>query len=53
MVSKMGDKIKVTATMAPELVDWIDSQIAIRRFASRSHALEAVVSDRMNAEKAG
>ena len=51
MVSKMGDKIKVTATMDPELVDWIDSQIATRRFASRSHGLEVIVADAMNTEK--
>jgi len=51
MVSKMGDKIKVTATMDSELVDWIDSQIATRRFASRSHALEVIVADAMNTEE--
>jgi Arc/MetJ-type ribon-helix-helix transcriptional regulator len=51
MVSKMGDKIKVTVTMDPELVEWIDSQIATRRFASRSHALEVLVADRMDAEE--
>ncbi|MDD3565795.1 MAG: ribbon-helix-helix domain-containing protein [Candidatus Neomarinimicrobiota bacterium] len=51
MVSKMGDKIKVTVTMDPELVEWIDSQIATRRFASKSHALEVIVADRMEAEE--
>ena len=51
MVSKMGDKIKVTATMDPELVEWIDGQIQTRRFASRSHALEVIVADRMGAEE--
>lgn len=51
MVSKMGDKIKVTVTMDPELVAWIDSQIATRRFASKSHALGVIVADRMDAEE--
>lgn len=52
MVSKMGDKIKVTATIDPELVEWIDGQIQTRRFASRSHALEVIIADRMKEEKA-
>ncbi|MDD3710881.1 MAG: hypothetical protein PHH78_11270 [Methanothrix sp.] len=51
MVSKMGDKIKVTATMDPELVEWIDGQISTRRFASRSHALEVIVANAMDADE--
>jgi len=47
----IGDKVKVTATMDPELADWIDGQIKSRRFASRSHALEVAVSELMKAEK--
>jgi len=50
-MSMIGEKVKVTATMDPELTDWIDKKIKSRKFASRSHALEVAVSELMNAEK--
>ena len=50
-MSMIGEKVKVTATMDPELTDWIDKKIKSRMFASRSHALEVAVSELMNAEK--
>jgi Arc/MetJ-type ribon-helix-helix transcriptional regulator len=37
-------KIKVTASMNVELVDWMDAEVESRRFASRSHALEYAVA---------
>ena len=50
-MSMISDKVRVTATIDQELTDWIDEQIKLRRFASRSHALEVAVSELMNTEK--
>ena len=33
-------KVKVTASMDADLVEWIDKEVEGRRFASRTHALE-------------
>lgn len=33
-------KIKVSHTIDEELINWIDSEIKKKRFASRSHAIE-------------
>jgi Arc/MetJ-type ribon-helix-helix transcriptional regulator len=37
-------KIKVTASIDTDLVDWIDKQIGKRKFASRTHALEVGIA---------
>jgi Arc/MetJ-type ribon-helix-helix transcriptional regulator len=37
-------KVKVTASMDCDLVDWMDKQIEKRRFASRTHALEVAIA---------
>jgi Arc/MetJ-type ribon-helix-helix transcriptional regulator len=43
-LSYMGvAKVKVTASMHGDLVNWIDEQVTSRRFASRTHALEYAV----------
>lgn len=33
-------KVKVTASIDVDLVEWIDQEVGKRRFASRTHALE-------------
>jgi Arc/MetJ-type ribon-helix-helix transcriptional regulator len=33
-------KVKVTASIKGDLVDWIDKEVDKSRFASRTHALE-------------
>jgi Arc/MetJ-type ribon-helix-helix transcriptional regulator len=45
-----GKKVKITATMDPDLVEWIDEKVKSRRFASRSHALEVAVAELINSE---
>ena len=37
-------KVKVTASMTGDLVNWMDEQVNKRRFASRSHALEYAIT---------
>jgi Arc/MetJ-type ribon-helix-helix transcriptional regulator len=37
-------KIKVTASMDSDLVDWMDKEVEKRRFASRTHALEVAIA---------
>ena len=34
---------KVGVTIDPKLLSWVDSQVDIKRFASRSHAFEAAL----------
>jgi len=42
----MSDKkVKVTASMDGDLVDWMDKQIEKRRFATRTHALEDAIDN--------
>jgi Arc/MetJ-type ribon-helix-helix transcriptional regulator len=43
-------KVKVTASMKGELVNWIDEEIDKSRFASRTHALEYAVTKLREAE---
>ena len=43
-------KIKVTASMDADLVEWIDKQIGKRKFASRTHALEVGIAKLMEME---
>jgi len=46
-----GNKVKVTSTMLPELVEWIDERVASRRFGSRSHALEVAIIELRKSEE--
>ena len=43
------NKVKVTASMDADLVEWIDKEVETRRFASRTHALEVATSRLRNA----
>jgi Arc/MetJ-type ribon-helix-helix transcriptional regulator len=44
-------KIKVSHTIDEELVKWIDSEIAKKRFASRSHGIEFALKQLIESEK--
>lgn len=37
-------KVKVTASMKEDLVNWIDKEVDKCRFASRTHALEFAIT---------
>jgi Arc/MetJ-type ribon-helix-helix transcriptional regulator len=41
-------KVKVTASMDVDLVEWIDTEVENRRFASRTHALEVATAQLKN-----
>jgi Arc/MetJ-type ribon-helix-helix transcriptional regulator len=43
-------KVKVTASIKEDLVNWIDKEIDKSRFASRTHALEYAVTKLKEAE---
>jgi Arc/MetJ-type ribon-helix-helix transcriptional regulator len=43
-------KIKVSHTIDEDLVNWIDSEIKKKRFASRSHAIEYAVKQLIESE---
>lgn len=44
-------KVKVTASMKEELVEWIDTQVGKSRFASRTHALEYAITKLKEADR--
>jgi Arc/MetJ-type ribon-helix-helix transcriptional regulator len=46
-------KIKTSATLSKETVDWIDQMIAKKRFASRTHAIEYAIAQLIEDEKKG
>ena len=33
-------KVKLTVTVSPEMIHWIDEQVKLGRFAGRSHAVQ-------------
>lgn len=37
----VGNKIKLSVSLDPELVDWIDKEIYEKVYSSRSHAVES------------
>ena len=39
----MGKKRKTSVTIDEDLLDWIDKEMAQKRFASRSHAFEYAI----------
>jgi len=43
-------KVKVTASLKEDLVNWMDKEIDKRRFASRSHALEYAMTQLKDAD---
>lgn len=46
-------KIKQSHTINAELIKWIDSEIAKKRFGSRSHAIEYALKQLIDIEKPG
>jgi len=36
----MGKKIKTSIALDEDLLNWIDDQIKVKRFANRTHAIE-------------
>ncbi|MCX6670175.1 MAG: hypothetical protein NTV25_10300 [Methanothrix sp.] len=46
-------KVKVTASMDADLVNWMDKEIEKRRFASRTHALEVAIAQLRNGIEKG
>jgi len=43
-LGKMVRKIATSITVDKELLDWIDSEVDRKRFASRSHAFEYAIT---------
>lgn len=37
-------RVKVTATIDKELVEWLDGEVEKRRFRNRSHAIEYAIA---------
>jgi len=44
-------KAKISVSVDQELVDWIDEQIKNKRFASRSHAVDYILTFWITQEK--
>jgi len=42
---RLGKKIKTSVALDIDLIKWIDSQIAVKKFASRSHAVEYALEE--------
>lgn len=40
MKGVMGKKAIISVSLDPKLLSWVDGQVASKRFASRSHAVE-------------
>ena len=38
-------RVKVTATIDNELIEWIDKEVESRRFRNRSHAIEYAIAE--------
>ena len=46
-------KVKVTASIKEDLVDWIDKEVDKSRFASRTHAVEYALTKLKEADNLG
>lgn len=46
-------KERVSITIRKEFLKWLDSKVENLTYASRSHAVEALVAEKMKAEKKG
>lgn len=47
----MGKKLKTSIAMDEDLLEWIDSQIKTKRFATRTHAIEYAVQKLKDQDK--
>ncbi len=46
-------KERISITIRKEFLEWIDKKIEDLTYASRSHAIEALVADKIREEKEG
>jgi len=44
-------RLKVSATIDKELIEWLDQQVENRRFRNRSHGLEVALAQFVEREK--
>lgn len=44
-------KLKISVTVDPDLVRWIDEQVKTQRFRNRSHAVDVALRKYVEAEK--
>jgi len=44
-------KERITVTLDKEILDWVDSKVANRTFANRSHGFEFLIQRRIDDEK--
>jgi len=47
----VGKKVKTSIALDEELLKWIDSQVKIKRFANRTHAIEYALEQLRRSEK--
>jgi Arc/MetJ-type ribon-helix-helix transcriptional regulator len=47
----MGKKIKTSMNLDEDLLKWVDTQIKIKRFANRTHAVEYALQQLRSAAK--
>ena len=43
----------ISVTIPKEVTSWVDEQVKVRRFSSRSHAVEVALLELMNEQVAG
>jgi metal-responsive CopG/Arc/MetJ family transcriptional regulator len=51
MKSNDMPKKRVTVSISPEVLQWLDGEVEKRVYKDRSHAVEKLVYDRMQKEK--
>jgi Arc/MetJ-type ribon-helix-helix transcriptional regulator len=44
-------KVKITTSLKPDLIAWIDIEVGKRRFASRTHAVEYALTKLIETDK--
>jgi len=49
---KKDMKKRVTVSLSPEVLKWLDGQVEQRNYKDRSHAVEKLVFDRMRQKEA-
>ena len=47
----MGNKVRISASVDKELLQWLDKQIKRRKFANRSHGIEYCIQLAIEEEK--
>jgi metal-responsive CopG/Arc/MetJ family transcriptional regulator len=44
---------RLSITLPKECVEWLDNKVEVRKYFSRSHAIEVLILDAMKQEKGG